>query len=111
VSRPSRIVAEKQKALAGFVEPAHRRQCRQAGIFQALENSGPSLFVRGCRDQSARLIQHEVDLVSRLHGMGIDFDSMLSEVHATIGVAAKLAIHPHPARQNKFTAKLSGTKT
>lgn len=104
---PRGVVGEKQQALAGFVQPADG--C-DPGSVRAEErvNRVASLFIRSCRDDTARLVHREINLGSSGEGLVVDFDAVFADVDGRFWVAAKRAVHANFARSNEFDSLGAG---
>jgi hypothetical protein len=72
--RPLRIIAEQQQPFAGLVQAPDRRDPRQAGTIEAAIHRVATTLVLRRGHHAARLVEHQVQALRRIHRPAIDFD-------------------------------------
>jgi DNA-binding PadR family transcriptional regulator len=77
---PFRIIGEKKKSFAGFIEPSGGRNPGKIGGQQRI-NGVASFFVGSGGHDAARLVEHKVDLLSAGHRLACHLDAVLTEAH------------------------------
>jgi hypothetical protein len=91
--RPFRIVAEKQQAFAGAVQPSHRREPRQAGAIEAAVHGVAPLVVADGGDEAARLVEREIAARSQGQRRTVQRHAIHAVRHGMFRVAHHAPVH------------------
>ena len=98
---PFGIVSQQQHSFAGLIQAAYRREPWQV-ILQFRIDGGTPFFVRSRGDQTAGLIQHQINFPRGADKAAIHFNAVAPEIHWGFGIALHGALHLHAAGTNEL---------
>jgi len=94
------VVRQQKQAFGVIVEPAHGIDT-DLDAFQEMRDDRAALGVRHGRDETGRLVQHDVGLgLLRIDQFAVDLDVIMVRIGLGSEFGHDLPVHPHPALKN-----------